>query len=76
MRRMPFVAWAKWGLPNLPRMPYAHILRSERVPQNLYHGFTTDFKSRLAMRHAGGNVPTRAGRGHGRWPGMAASGKK
>jgi len=40
-------------------MFYAYILRSEKVPEFLYHGFTTDLKSRLAVHNAGGNVSTR-----------------
>ena len=43
-------------------MFYAYILRPERNPSILYHGFTTDLKGRLATHNQGENVSTRNSR--------------
>jgi predicted GIY-YIG superfamily endonuclease len=41
-------------------MFYAYILRSERDPKVVYHGFTRDLKKRLEVHNCGGNRSTSA----------------
>jgi len=41
-------------------MFYAYILRSEKNPTVLYHGFTADLKARLSVHNSGGNPSTKA----------------
>ena len=41
-------------------MFYAYIIRSERNPAVLYHGFTADLKARLSAHNSGGNPSTQA----------------
>ncbi len=39
-------------------MHYAYILRSQKDPAVLYHGFTSDLKQRLATHNRGANPST------------------
>ena len=41
-------------------MFYAYILRSERAPDHLYHGYTTDLRARLKAHNRGANDSTKA----------------
>ena len=39
-------------------MHYAYILRSQKDPSVVYHGYTSDLKARLATHNRGGNIST------------------
>ena len=46
---------------NFDRMFYAYILRSEKNPERLYYGFSSDLKKRLNIHNQGGNLSTKTG---------------
>lgn len=41
-------------------MYYAYILKSDRDPTVLYHGFTSNLRKRLTYHNSGANPSTRA----------------
>jgi len=68
---MPFVAFGvegrrrrvahAGGLSQLDHMFYAYILRSEKNPDWLYYGFSSDLKKRLNVHNQGENHSTKTG---------------
>ena len=41
-------------------MHYAYILRSQKDPKVVYHGYASDLKERLAAHNRGGNISTKS----------------